>query len=510
MSSKYNKRQCDKQYSYCLKHKAMKVATISTFYWYCKQAGLQILSERTQKIRKATLNGKAAGLRKEQIVENLKKENITDSEKIVEEVFDGSNDYGIGESMIEKLEMFITNNYTLRRNEISRYIERFPQRKPLYQSDLNTIFIQAKKVFQNMDYSLMDRLINSDFLQTYNPLQEYFEELGGTYKRNTLPPFDCENNSKFKSPLIDKLAETNLNDDPEFTKYFIRKWLVSVVSSAFKIHSPLILVLVGKQNTGKTEWFRRLFPKELHHYYAESKLDRDKDDEILMCQKLVIMDDEFGGKNKRESDRLKELTSKQVFSLREPYGRSNVDLERIAVLCGTSNTDEILTDTTGNRRIIPITTFDIDKVSYNSIDKTELFKEAYELFNNGFDWRITSNKDINYLNKNSNKHEVPTWEGTMIDKYFAPSDKHDWLNAGEVVEELHKLTNERFQIDKVGRHMKKLGFIQMSKRKDDGKAGLKRYGIMRINRGLNQWASNDITGENIKGIPPDLSKDIPF
>ena len=40
------------------------------------------------------------------------------------------------------------------------------------------------------------------------------------------------------------------------------------------------------QENGKTEFFRRLLPAKLKPFYSESKLDRDKDDEILMCQKL--------------------------------------------------------------------------------------------------------------------------------------------------------------------------------------------------------------------------------
>src|SRR5690606_8591490 len=121
-----------------------------------------------------------------------------------------------------------------------------------------------------------------------------------------------------------------------------------------------------KQGTGKTEFFRRLLPPELRQYYAESKLDAGKDDAILMTQKLIIMDDEMGGKSKKESKHLKELTSKQVFTLREPYGRMNVDLQRLAVLCGTTNDLEILNDL-HNRRQIPIEVYGIDHEAYNAI-----------------------------------------------------------------------------------------------------------------------------------------------
>jgi len=59
-----------------------------------------------------------------------------------------------------------------------------------------------------------------------------------------------------------------------------------------------------------TAELRRLLPKPLANYYAESKLDGGKDDDILLTKKLIIMDDEFGGKSKFEAKRFKELTSK--------------------------------------------------------------------------------------------------------------------------------------------------------------------------------------------------------
>lgn len=503
MSEKYNQAQCDKQYRYCVKHKLSfrKVATIATFYWYCKQAGVQITSERTQKVRKMVITGKSAGLRKEQIIENIKKfENIDGVDQLVSDIFDSTIEGAPGESLLDQLEIYINNNYILKRNEITRYIERFPDKTSLQQKDFNTIFVAAKKVLKGIDYQLMDRLILSDFIPTYNPLIEFFESLGGTWNNIPLGASSQENN-KFESPLIDKLAKTIENDNPSYTAYFLRKWLVSVVSAAFKIHSPLVFVLLGRQNTGKTEWFRRLLPSDIKRYYAESKLDAGKDDDILMTQKLIIMDDEMSGKSKREIDRLKELTSKQYFSLREPYGRSNVDLLRIAVLCGTSNFEEVLSDPTGNRRIIPVTAWNINKELYNTIDKKELMKEAYELFNAGFDWRIISKQDIDYLNINDNRYEIISLEGQLIEKYFMPSE-HEYMTASEIKVDLEFLTNQRLILDRLGKQMKKLGFSQKSIYNERTKNNAMKWGVAKINRIQ--------TTTDISYIKPDTSSGQPF
>ncbi|MBK7345809.1 MAG: hypothetical protein IPI98_02545 [Chitinophagaceae bacterium] len=166
---------------------------------------------------------------------------------------------------------------------------------------------------------------------------------------------------------------------------FVRKWIVSIISSMHKVHSPLLLALARfSKGTGKTEFFRRLLQTS-YLDITQSKLDKEKDDELLMCENIIIMDDELGGKSKSDAQKLKNITSKEYFYLRRPYGDHNERILRVAVLCGTSNYINVVNDTTGNRRILPIKVLDIDKDLFNGIDKRKLFNEAYQLYKSGFD-----------------------------------------------------------------------------------------------------------------------------
>lgn len=485
-SEKYNYKKVDKQFDYCLRSKNLKVANIATFYWYAKQAGVQVVSERTVKIRKATLAGKATGLKVDQIIDNLAKQDIVDCKKLVEDIY-SSSDIELGDSIVDHLELFVASSYNFRRNEITRYIER--DGKPMSQSDMNTVFISAKKVIEKLEYQLLDRLLLSDFIPTYNPLIDFFNGLVGEFEPVPLgnPKSSLDERTKdYESPLIDKLAASIINNCPAYTNYFLRKWIVGIVSAAYKIHSPLVFVLVGaNQGKGKTEFFRRLLPHELQKYYAESKLDAGKDDDILMTQKIVIMDDELSGKSKRESSRLKELTSKQWFSLREPYGRNNVDILRIAVLCGTSNFKEILSDTTGNRRIIPIPVDDIDKDLYNSINKLELFREAAMLLKNGFDWRVITPEDISYLRQNEVEYEILNKERELLERFYeVPTSEVDLtverMTATDIMVELEILTRQRCSLDQLGKQLAKLGFVQRST--SVNKKSVKKWIVKKINR----------------------------
>lgn len=484
-SSKYDSNTCDKQFNACLKHKGNNHTTISTFYYYCKQAGISLYTERTRKIAYTTANGKKAGLNEKQIADNLKKfEDIEDAEDVIKQVFD--NDIHLNEdTLLDQLELWVRQNYNLQRNSITRYIEN--DGKPLKQSDFNSIFIKAKKIYEKLNYELMDRLINSDFITEYNPFLQFFEQ----------------NIEQSSTGHIDKLFSAIKSNDDSFVGYFGKKWLVGIISAIHGEHSPLLLVLSGdQQGTGKTEFFRRLLPKELQMYYAESKLDAGKDDEILMTQKVLIMDDEMGGKSKKENKRLKDLTSKQVFSLREPYGRNNVDLIRLAVLCGTTNDNEVLSDPTGNRRIIPIHVDSIDYKLSNSVDRVAVFMEAYHLFKAGFQWQVVGNEDKDYLNKDKGSFEVTNLEAELIQKYFEVPDEGfgEMLTASEIKVIIEDLTHQKLLLDRVGKELKRLGFVQ--KHVKNGKTTKRIYFISRVSF---VDGKPQVTPKNIKE-----DEDLPF
>lgn len=495
-SSKYSAKVTALQYKYCMKARGTKKANISTFYYFAKLNGVNIVSEKTKTIVRATKNGKKVGLTKQQIIDNLLKlSNIGDADKVVDSIFDnqGSDEYGdTEESVLYQLEMFISNNYNLKMNEVTGYLEH--NGTQLSATYINSVFIAAKKLLPKIDYPLMMKLLKSDFIESYNPFYKFFNSDGMPVTLPSNP--DKNNNSGYESPLIDKLSDSIENDNPSYTRYFLRKWIVSIVSSAHKVHSPLLLALMGAQNTGKTEFFRRLFPPELGNYYAESKLDKEKDDELLMTENLLIMDDELGGKSKQESKKLNSITSKQYFSIRRPYGDHNEKILRLAVLGGTSNYEELFSDPTGNRRIIPITVLDINKELYNSIDKSDLFREAFRLYKDGFDWRITVH-DIKYLNIDSNKYETVIKEREIVEKYFEPCLDDVKLSTTEILIEIEYLTQQKVSINALGAELKRCGFEKVGVRINSALV-VRKWGVKRINRfDNNQFGSTK-------------SKDLPF
>jgi len=499
MSQKYTYEKTKKQYKYCLQAKKTGV-TITSFYYMAKTAGVNIVSEQTKVIVRYTRNGKKSGLSKEAVIKNLKElEGIEGVDQVVSDVFESNNfkEADDEESILHLLELFITSNYSLKMNEVTGHLEQ--NGNQLTPSDLNSIFIAAKKIAPKLDYQLLIRLLKSDFIEVFNPFFKFFGSDGIPVELSPTPEKD--QNSKFKSPLIDQLAKTIKNDNPAYTSYFLRKWMVSIVSAAHKVHSPLLFCLLGGQGTGKTEWFRRLCPKELNYYYAESKLDKEKDDELLMTENLIIMDDELGGKSKQETLKLNNLTSKQWYSLRRPYGDHNEKILRLAVLCGTSNYYSILNDPTGNRRIIPIIVKDIDKELYNTIDKRQLFLEAFRLYKEGFDWRITYH-DISYLNRDKEKFEAIIKEREIVQRYYEPGEDYR-LTTTDIQIEIEMLTRQKVNAIVLGRELETLGFVNKNARPVGGGQSSKRWFVNKIGRSIDQPGTGD-------GFKPNENKDLGF
>jgi predicted P-loop ATPase len=442
-STTYLPKTCDRQYDNCLKSKNSGV-NIATFYFIAKAAGLCIISERTRKVSAIADAARRAHSDKKAAVKEATEQGFENATDIINQVFDNSIDIPDA-SEIESHEFWLKEHYSLRRNELTRYIE--SSGEPLQKKDFNTIWVAARKVFDKISYQDLERLIDSDSTPTYNPLKDFIHE------QSHRTPTGC-------IEQVFRSIETDTGDD-DFAVTFGTKWFVGMIASIYGKHSPLMLVFTGPQNSGKTEFWRRLLPVPLLHYYAESKLDQDKDSEILMTQKLIIMNDEMGGATAKDEKRIKELTSKQVFSLREPYGRGNVDLVRLAMLGATANLTAILGDNTGNRRIIPINMLSYDFDAYNRVDKTDMFMEAYHLYKAGFPWHL-SKQEIAMLNGSTSEFDKVNIERELLTLYYElPAEgAGTWLTATEIKTRLMRDNKHVPNATKLGQELKNLGFVR--------------------------------------------------
>lgn len=482
-SSKYDAEQCDKKYDNLLKTASGRV-TIASFFNYCKQVGLEIKTPRTAHIERVakmqrSVAGQPGGLiNKEEAAKASVKmldefDGIygEDVKNIVDQVMNLPEEEAkveVTDDLIAEIKAFL-RTYNIRHNEVTRQLEL--DGEAFTERTLNTIYIKALETIgtgsakgKTVTKDLISSILESDFTSEYNPFKLYFSQ-----RTHMKPKGEIDK-------LIDSLNVKDLKlpsgkefKGSEYAKLFVRKWLLSCVASWHGTYSLLMLVLTGAQNEGKTKFFRNLLPHDLSKYYAESSLDEGKDAQILMCKKAIICDDEFAGKSKADYKQLKQMLSKQYFSIRRPYGKVTEDLQRVAVLCGTSNEDEIINDPTGNRRIIPMPIKSVNWDKYERVDKDMLWVELYEEWKeSGTRWMLTT-EDISILNMSTIENQQQMNEEEALQMFFAIPGKGPngsvWMTNAEIRDYIARNSSfKHLSPTKIGLALKRLGFVKTPKK----------------------------------------------
>jgi len=468
MGEGYDQQKCDKQYTNCLKSDGDGIK-INTLFYYAKEANLSLVSDKTKHIVAAAKQGKRGGRTAEAVtnlLETVGGISQEDSAEIVAKVYESSVDLKLTEelSVQEQVEIFIGNEYNLKCNEITGKIEN--NGIELSNKGKISMYFQVKRIVSaKFPKSEVLDLINSDFVPDYNPIKDFIE-------RNRRRKTNGAVEKLIKSIISPTGIEGPESVNPNFKSIFVTKWLVGMIQSLYGKHSPLVLVLTGGQGEGKSYFFENLLPEALRNYYVKDNFLGDKDFEILMTKKLLVLDDEWGGKTKKEAAKFKAVTSKEKYELRKAYAPDSEMYTRLAVIAGTTNETEIMNDPTGNRRIIPIEVEKMDHNLYNSIDKTDLFIELYHLYENGESTDLTRDQ-TKLLNDSTVKHNEISNLGGLISLNFKPGEKAYngeltlRMSTTQISEKIKERSqgNINFTLKNLGMELKALGF---EKRKSNG------------------------------------------
>lgn len=474
LSGKYAESDCDKQYENCLRnHRTgtkLKTATIGSIYFYAKQAGISIYSATTKQIIRATTQQVKAGGSVQSVSEYLEKFEAlpsTHTIPVIEQVISKGVTYE-SENIIEDIVTYLVP-YKLRKNVITRNVEM--NGRQIDDSDINSIYIDLRSLNDKITKDLVCSVIFSNRIEQFNPIREFLSE--STYDLSE------------GTPNLDMLLDGITTTTPNY-KTWVTKWLVSLIASADGNYSPLTLVFAGeKQGTGKTHWFRYLLPKRIRFLYAESDMDAGKDDEILMTKKWIILDDEYGGKSKREYTKQKKVTSKEWVNVREPYGRVYVDLRRLSMFAGTSNDLQIIFDPTGNRRVLVVhITEELDRTLYNHCDKTWLFHELNALYKSGYDYTVLRS-EIKQLNDNTEEFKQSSHEEELVSTKLTHGSVQsgEWLTITEIIQYLisdTKITS--MSNTKIGMILTNLNFVREKKWNAEVRNSSVKFFIRKISR----------------------------
>lgn len=186
---------------------------------------------------------------------------------------------------------------------------------------------------------IMDAFTNVAFKNHFHPIRSYIEsiEWDGVKRLDTL--------------MVDYLGA----EDSDYTRAVTRKQFVAAVARVYEpgIKHDEMLILVGPQGLGKST----LLDKMGKEWFSDSVEDfKGKDVAEGLQGRWIIEIGELDAMKRNEVETVKKFLSKRVDIFRMAYGRRSDEYKRQCIFFGTTNGDEFLKDSTGNRRFWPVDT----------------------------------------------------------------------------------------------------------------------------------------------------------
>lgn len=367
-----------------------------------------------------------------------------------------------------EVEAFLNENYEFRYNEIlNRTSYRSKGNKGLFKImkgyKFNSILREIKNQQITISVQGLKSLLESDFVEKFDPIKSYLK---------ALPNWDDD------VDYIEELCSTISTTDDDLFRWAFKKWFVAFIASCLYdgIINHSALIITGKQGIGKTTWLLNLVPKELSEYRYSGKINpNNKDSNLLLTERMLINVDEMASYNKAQVEAYKELITKEVISERRVYGYFTENYVRRASFVGSSNHNEILMDTTGNRRFL---VFEATNISYeHKVDISKAYSQALYLIEEGFK-HFFDKDDIIKIEKNNQNYLQSSVEEDLIDKYFklpslSDSENIVKMNSTEILDFFKGKTKSFSNINNItiGKIMKAKGFPIVKPK------GIKRYVI---------------------------------
>lgn len=281
-------------------------------------------------------------------------------------------------------------------------------------AELRGYFESAYSGFKSVS-AINDALAILKNRESINVARNYFESL----KWDGQPRLD--------TLFIDYLgAENN-----EYTKQVTRKALTAVVARAITerpIKFDNMIILTGKQGIGKST----ILSKLAGDWFTDNIVDFNSKDTLLLLQNCIIVEvPELQGFNKADSNRLKQFLGQRTDKYRAPYERREEEHPRHCVFFGTTNDDEFLRDSTGNRRYWPIAVGKNKTIKsvFENLDseRDQIWAEAVIRFKIGEPLFIEGDVLKTAEKEQSERLIIDPWESIIAEYLQRPIPK-DWFD----------------------------------------------------------------------------------
>ena len=357
-----------------------------------------------------------------------------------------------------QIEQHISECYETRYNELLHIMEYRRRVSETEQPDPfrilddrmeNSIWMEMNELGYACNVKMIQNLIYSDFSSSYHPIREYFKEL---------PEWDG-------TDYIRILADSVRTNHQSFWTECLERYLVGMCAAATQddvVNHTVLLLCSEVQNIGKTTFINNLLPPELRTYLSTGLINpNSKDDLAKIAQSMLINLDEFEGMSGRDLNTFKDLVTRKVISIRLPYARRSQNFPHTASFAGTCNYQEILHDTTGNRRFL---CFHADSIEFIKINYTQLSAQIKHLLNTpGYQYWFTQ-EDNNRIEKNNEDFIFHSPEEELVLTHIRKPERFEkvqYLTVSEIAELIRERTGYQYSIGakiQIGKVMVKHNF----------------------------------------------------
>ena len=197
----------------------------------------------------------------------------------------------------------------------------------------NGVFIPEQRVKAAIQYAAARN--------TYCPIRRYLDQCAATHEPH---------------PDWDRIGEVFLGNKHKIATTAMQRMMIGAVARAYNPGCSMswLPILVGAQGVGKSMFARSLVPTDLFSEITtplETLMKEQYRLHVAWLLELPEIDNYF---NTRNIENFKNLVTTRVDECRFPYASLPSKLPRRFVLIGTTNRNQFLVDSTGNRRFVPL------------------------------------------------------------------------------------------------------------------------------------------------------------
>ncbi len=267
---------------------------------------------------------------------------------------------------------------------------------------------------------------------------------------------------------IHTIATDYFGNNSEIANLAMKRMLIGAVARAFNPGCSMswLPILIGAQGKGKSQWAKSLVPQEMF-----SELNSDLNTLIKEAYRLhsgfILELPEIDQLFKpHQAEVLKNLITLQVDEIRRPY-ELPTKAKRGFIFIGTSNEPQLLVDSTGNRRFVPIRLPNDHEVPWRRLkdERGGLWAAAVKLYKEGETWEYTSGQLAKLATYQDEFLERDSWYES-ISTFILDKKETSTSNILQFAIDipLDRVNNGHQR--RVGRVMRSLGWEQKSTTRD--------------------------------------------